>query len=424
MTYQETLAHIYGLGRFGMRPGLEKITALLHALDNPQDRIRTIHVAGTNGKGSTAAFLAAILSSAGYKVGLFTSPHLIRFTERVRINGTEIGEEEVVRLAGRLIAAAPVATTFFELVTALAFLHFAEQQVDLAIMEAGMGGRFDATNAASGILSLITPVSLDHSEYLGKTVAEIAFEKAGVVKPGQPVVTSARDEEALMVVRRQCTKLSSPLYCWGDHYNSAWEDGRLTYHGLRTDLAGVKPGIAGRYQEANAACALAAAELLGGLGFPLSAENLRVGIETASWPGRMELTGEAPRILLDGAHNPAGGQALAEALQDVPHERLILVAGVMADKDAEGILAPLFPFTNRAYAVSPALERALPSDRLAAFCRARGVACVDAGTVAEGLALAKKAAGPRDLILVCGSLFTVGEAMAILQAGHFEPFRG
>jgi dihydrofolate synthase / folylpolyglutamate synthase len=424
MTYQETLAHIYGLGRFGMRPGLEKITALLHTLDNPQDRIKTIHVAGTNGKGSTAAFLSTILSSAGYKVGLFTSPHLIRFTERVRINGTEIEEEVVVRLAGRVIAAAPAATTFFELVTALAFLHFAEQQVDLAIMETGMGGRFDATNAASGILSLITPVSLDHSEYLGKTVAEIAFEKAGVVKPGQPVVTSARDEEALAVVRRQCTKLSSPLYCWGDHFTTAWEDGRVTYHGLRANLADLKPGIAGRYQEANAACAMAAAELLGGLGFPLSAEKLRVGIESASWPGRMELTGEAPRILLDGAHNPAGGQALAEALQDVPRDRLILVAGVMADKDAEGILTPLFPYTNRAYAVSPALERALPSERLAAFCRVRGVSCVDAGTVAEGLAQAKKAAGPGDLILVCGSLFTVGEAMAILQAERFEPFRG
>ena len=255
---------------------------------------------------------------------------MIRFTERVRINGTEIGEEEVVRLAGRVIAAAPVATTFFELVTALAYLHFAEQQVDLAIMEAGMGGRYDATNAASGILSVITPVSLDHSEYLGKTVAEIAFEKAGVIKPGQPVVTSARDEEALAVVRLRCTKLSSPLYCWGDHFSTAWKDGRLTYHGLHADLAGLKPGIAGRYQEANAACALATAELLGGLGFPLTAENLRVGIETAYWPGRMELTGEAPRILLDGAHNPAGGLALADALQDVPHEKLILVAGVMA----------------------------------------------------------------------------------------------
>ena len=424
MTYQETLAHIYGLGRFGMRPGLEKISALLHSLDNPQNRIKTIHVAGTNGKGSTAAFLSAILSAAGYKVGLFTSPHLIRFTERIRINGTEIGEDEVVRLAGRVIAAAPVATTFFELVTAMAFLHFADRQVDLAIMETGMGGRFDATNAASGIISLITPVSLDHSEYLGNTVAEIAFEKAGVVKPGQPVVTSARDEEVLAVVRRQCAKLSSPLYCWGDNFATAWGDDGLTYHGLRANLTDLKPGIAGRYQEANVACALAAAELLGGLGFLLPAEKLRAGIEAAYWPGRMELMGEAPRILLDGAHNPAGGQALAEALQDVPHEGLILVAGVMADKDAEGILAPLFPFTSRAYAVSPALERAMPADRLAAFCRARGVACIDAGTVAEGLDQAKKAAGPRDLILVCGSLFTVGEALAILQAGRFEPFRG
>jgi dihydrofolate synthase/folylpolyglutamate synthase len=189
-------------------------------------------------------------------------------------------------------------------------------------------------------------------------------------------------------------------------------------------LSGLKPGIAGRYQADNAVCALAAAELLGGMGFHLPAKALRIGIESATWPGRMEIVGKEPRVLLDGAHNSAGGEALAEALQDVPRDRLILVAGVMADKDAEGIFKPLFPVTDRAYAVSPNLERALPSDRLAALCRDRRVPCIDAGTVAAGLEQAKDAAGPNDLILVCGSLFTVGEARAILYGKHFEPFRG
>jgi dihydrofolate synthase/folylpolyglutamate synthase len=424
MNYSETIAYIYGLGRFGMRPGLERITALLLALDNPQDKIKTIHVAGTNGKGSAAMFLSTIMSCAGYKVGLFTSPHLIRFTERIRINDVEIEEENVVRLAGQVIAAAPPATTFFEMVTALGWLYFSEQRVDVAIMEAGMGGRFDATNAASGIMSVIMPVSLDHCEYLGATVAQIAFEKAGVIKPGRPVVTSVQSDEALAVMRGESAKLASPMFCNGEHFTGCWENGGLVYHGLQTSLSGLKPGIAGRYQADNAVTALAAAELLGGEGFHLPETALRSGIETASWPVRMEIAGEAPLILLDGAHNSAGGKALAEALQDVPHDRLILVAGVMADKDAEGIFTPLFPFTDRAYAVSPALERALPSDRLAGLCRARGVACEDAGTVAEGLAQARKEAGPRDLILVCGSLFTIGEARAILYAGQFEPFRG
>jgi dihydrofolate synthase/folylpolyglutamate synthase len=423
MTYQETLAHIYGLGRFGMRPGLERINSLLSSLDNPQERVKTIHVAGTNGKGSTAAFLSTIMAGAGYKVGLFTSPHLTRFTERIRLNGKEIMEEEVVRQAERVIAAAPADATFFELVTAMAWLYFAGEGVDLAIMEVGMGGRFDATNATSGIMSIITPISVDHSEYLGNTLARIAVEKAGVVKAGRPVVTAKQSDEVLTEIIRQCAKLASPIFSCGKDFDGYWEDDGLAYYGLKERLFGLKPGIAGRYQAGNAVCALAAAELLGGMGYHLSETALRSGIEKAAWPGRMEMVGKAPRILLDGAHNPAGGEALAEALQDIPRERLFLVVGVMADKDAEGIFMPLFPFTDRVYAVTPALERALPSNQLAALCRARKVPCEDAGTVAAGLERAKNAAGPGDLILVCGSLFTIGEARSILYDKHFEPFR-
>ena len=215
MTYQETLAYIYGLGRFGMKPGLERITTLLQTLDNPHERTKTIHVAGTNGKGSTAAFISSIMVIAGYKIGLYTSPHLSRFTERIRINGKEIEEEEVVRLAERVIAVAPASATFFEIVTAMAWLHFSRQGVELAVMETGMGGRFDATNAACGIMSVITPVSLDHCEYLGNTLMEIAFEKAGVVKPGRPLVTATQSEEVLAVIRRRCKELSSPIFVGG-----------------------------------------------------------------------------------------------------------------------------------------------------------------------------------------------------------------
>jgi len=229
MTYQETLAYIYGLGRFGMRPGLEKITALLASLGNPQDQIKSIHVAGTNGKGSTAVFLSSILQSAGYRVGLFTSPHLIRFTERIRINNAEISTEDVTRLAQLAMAAAPPETTFFELVTAISWLHFAGEEVDLAIMETGMGGRLDATNSASGILSVITPISLDHCRYLGNSLAEIAFEKAGIIRPGRPVIASDQSPEALDVISGQCSGLSSPLYRYGKEFSSTWEPGGLFY---------------------------------------------------------------------------------------------------------------------------------------------------------------------------------------------------
>jgi len=424
MTYQETLSHIYGLARFGMKPGLTRITALLAALGNPHNGIRAVHVAGTNGKGSTASFLASIVASGGQRVGLFTSPHLIRFTERIRTNGVEVAEDTVVRLAERVLRAAPSGTTFFEIVTALALLHFAEEEVDLVVLEAGMGGGLDATNAVSGILSVITPISLDHSEYLGATIAEISREKSGIAKPGRPLVISPQPPEALEVLERASVERGCPMYRHGRDFSAAWEGGGLLYRGLGVELSGLKPGISGRYQAANAASALCAAELLGGLGFRLDEPALRRGIESARWPGRMELFEGPPRFILDGAHNAAGGSALADALSDFSRDRLFIVAGVMDDKDAAGILGPLLPLAEEVFAVSPSLERAMPSSRLASLCRGHGAVCTDAGSVAAGLSQAGRRAAGHDLILVCGSLFTVGEARAILLSEKFEPFRG
>jgi dihydrofolate synthase/folylpolyglutamate synthase len=424
MTYQETLVYIYGLARFGMRPGLERISAVLRDIGNPHEELQVVHVAGTNGKGSTAAFLSSIATEGGYKVGLFTSPHLIRFTERMRINGVEIPEAAVVRLADRIIKAAPPESTFFEIVTAMAFLYFAEEGVELAIMEAGMGGGLDATNSASGILSLITPISLDHCQYLGESIAAIAREKGGIIKPGQSVVVAVQDADALSILSQRCAELRSPLYCAGAEFSSSWEHQGLTYQGIHARMTGLRPGISGRYQKINAAMALCAAELLTSLGFGLDEPALRRGIDSARWPGRMETFGVSPQFLLDCAHNAAGAEALAESLADIPYSRLFLVVGIMGDKDIAGILAPLLPLADHVFAVSPAIVRALPSDELAAMCRDRGTEAIDAGEVAAGLSLAGTAAGPADLVLVCGSLFTVGEARASLLAQQFEPCRG
>lgn len=424
MTYQETLSHIYGLARFGMKPGLERVRATLRALSDPQDAVRTIHVAGTNGKGSTAAFLAAILETGGHKVGLFTSPHLVNFTERIRVNGREVTEQEVCSLADRVLSVAPEGTTFFEIVTAMAYLHFAEQGVGPAVMEVGMGGRLDATNIASGILSVITPIAIDHSQYLGNDIGLIAGEKAGVIKQGRPTVTSRQTPEALQVIRRQCAELSSPLYCEGYDYSIIREPDGLTYSGTGWELQNLRSGIGGRYQAANLGAALCAAELLAKEHFPLTSENACRGVASASWPGRMELFPGPPRMLLDGAHNPAGARALAAALEDIPRSALILVTGVVGDKDAHGILEPLLPLADQVIAVCPSIERGLASQDLADHCRAIGHQAVAGGSVANGLALATAAARPTDLILVCGSLFTVGEARARLLSQTFEPFRG
>jgi dihydrofolate synthase / folylpolyglutamate synthase len=424
MTYAETLAHIYALGRFGMKPGLTRITRLLAALGNPQDAFAAVHVVGTNGKGSTASALSSILSAGGYRTGLFTSPHLISFTERIRSDGAEISEAAVTRLAGRVIAAAPEGTTFFELITALAALHFCEEGVQLAVFEAGMGGRLDATNALDGVLSVITPISLDHTDYLGSRIAEIAVEKTGICKPGRPVVSARQHPEAARVIERLARELGCPLYLCEDAFEAHWQGAELSYRGMGLTLDRLQPGISGHYQSGNLACALAAAELLSAAGFPLAPQALGAGVQRASWPGRMELFPGSPRLLLDGAHNPAGAAALAEALAGIPRARLLMVVGVMGDKELSGVLAPLLPLADRVFAVAPAIERALPADRLASFCRSLGAATQEAGSVGRGIAQARDVAQEGDLVLVCGSLFTVGEARGILLSRKFDPFRG
>ncbi len=423
--YRQLLERIYALGRFGMTPGLERIQPLLRNLGNPQDAFQAIHVAGTNGKGSTASFLAAILQAAGQRVGLFTSPHLTRFTERFRVDGLEISEGQLAQLAERVLAAAPPATTFFEVATALGCLHFAEAGVALALLEVGLGGRYDATNGVDGCLAVITPIALDHCQYLGDTVAAIAAEKAGIVRPGRPVVSALQEPTAAAVIRDRCRQVGAPLKIAGTDFSATWAASGLTYHGLTAELSGLQLGIGGSYQATNAACALAAAELLvESVGVPIPPAAMVAGIAAARWPGRMELFPGPPRLLLDGAHNPAGAAALAHELRQLHYQRLWLVCGVMGDKDAAGILTVLLPLVTEVVAVSPAIDRALPAKELAAQIVAAGTSCRVGGTVAAGLALAGTLAEAADLVVVCGSLFVVGEARALLTGSLYEPIRG
>jgi len=424
MTYAEILAHIYSRGRFGMKPGLERISEILSRLGNPQRRLATVQIAGTNGKGSTGAFLSAIISAAGYRTAFFSSPHLVSFCERFRIDGEQASEEEVAEVARRVLAVAPAEATFFEIVTAMAFQLFVDQGVDLAVMETGMGGRWDATNVADGLLSVITPVSLDHCEYLGDSLAAIAAEKAGIIRPGRPVIVGTQEGEALQVIRAAGAAAGSPCFVFGEDFLCERGGQGFSYSAGDYSLGRLTPGLMGRHQGGNMACAITAARLLAPPRFIVDDGALAGGVAAARWPGRMELFPGPPRIMLDGAHNPAGAAALAESLAELEYDRLLLVAGVMADKAWEELLRPLMPMAARIIAVAPTLERALEAETLAEFCRRCGADAAVGGTVRAGLELASALAGDGDLVLVCGSLFTVGEARSLLAGGEFMPIRG
>lgn len=425
MPLAATLERLYARRRFGIRPGVERVRTLLERLDNPERSFRSIHVVGTNGKGSTAAFLSSILSAAGHRTALFTSPHLISFRERFRVDGREPGDELLAARLDEVLSRAPEDATFFEIVTALGALLFARAGVELAVMEAGMGGGSDATAALAGMMSVVTPISLDHCDYLGDSLERIAAEKSAIIRPGTPVIISRQEAGARDTILSFCRCAESPLFQWGMDFSATWSGlGSLEYRGIHAMYPGLRPGIPGRYQAENAALALAAAETLDGIGFSIPPAAMTAGLANASWPGRMELIPGPPRLLLDGAHNQAGAQALAEALGDYGYDRLLLVAGIMADKDAHAIMTPLAPLVARSYCVTPAMERAMDDGELARILTGLGVDSVPSGSVADGIASARNEARKNDLILVCGSLFTVGEARAGLTGNSFEGIRG
>lgn len=420
-----TLEKLYARRRFGIRPGLERVRLLLDRLGNPERSFPSIHVVGTNGKGSTSAFLAGILTASGVRTALFTSPHLVSFTERFRIDGREISQRRLEPLLAAVLAAAPEEATFFEIVTVLATLYFSEEQVGMAVMEAGMGGRSDATAALPGVMTLITPVSLDHCDYLGATPELIAAEKAAIAEADTPVIIGRQSVESQRAIC-DCLQQEHPQLKWyGTDFTASWNrDGTLDYHGIHTTLERLSPGIPGRYQAENAALALAAAESLRPPGGRLPDRALRSGISAARWPGRMESIPGNPPLLLDGAHNRAGSLALAEALGEYRYRKLLLVIGIMADKDVSDIVSALAPLAATCYCVSPAIDRAMDDAKLAAIITGTGIPATACGSVANGIQSAQRDADAGDLILVCGSLFTVGEAKAWLAGAEFEGVRG
>jgi dihydrofolate synthase/folylpolyglutamate synthase len=451
--YRAAIDYLLGLERFGVVLDLGVTRHLLALLGNPERRLAAVHVGGTNGKGSTAAFTEALLRAAGHRVGLYTSPHLVRFEERIRVDGREISADEVVRGVAELRAlldarpvperAAARSPTFFEFTTALALAHFARAGVDFAVVEVGLGGRLDATNALSPRVSVITNIDMDHVEQLGGTLEAIAHEKLGIVKPGVPLATAERRPALLARFVETCVAAEAPLHVLAEGPAGAsalpvpppWvarrTDGTIAYRGLGLELDGVRVGLAGAHQADNAGLALLAAECLGPSALPGDPGAIARALAETRWPGRLEQVGHRPRVVLDGAHNAAGMRALVRALgEEYRYDRLIAVVSVMGDKDVDTMLGLLAPLVSVFIATRASVARAADPARLAAAARrvrptaereakpgGRVVPLPRVHTAPDlprALELALREAGADDLVLVTGSLFTVGEARARL----------
>ena len=414
MTYAGAIQFLYGLRLFGAKFGLENTQKLAALAGNPQDRLRFIHVAGTNGKGSTCAMLESIYRAAGLRVGLFTSPHLVSFRERIQVNRQLISEADVVRLVEELQPwlkqfPADHHPTFFEVVTVMALNFFAEQKCGLVIWETGLGGRLDATNIVTPLISVITNIGIEHSEWLGDTVEKIAAEKAGIIKPGVPAITGAQPGAGLEVIAAMAKAKQARL--------TGLDEGQTT----RPPLGTMALPLHGPHQRLNAACAAAIVRELADQ-IPVSDEALREGLSAVHWPGRMQYvrTATDQTVVLDGAHNPAGTEALRVALQaEFPNAKPTVIFGVFRDKDWAGMCHSLAPLAGRLVLTPVHSDRTEDPAKLASACReANPHAPIEVcGSLREAL----KDTAREPLVVIAGSLYLVGEAMELLHLAATLP---
>ena len=422
--YEDAIKYLYGLQKYGIKFGLSKTENLMAGVGNPHEGKAYIHIAGTNGKGSIAAFLNAVLGEAGYKVGLYTSPHLVRFTERFKINGREISREQVVDLVNvlrdKIVEEEP--PTFFEFTTAMALVYFAHENTDISIMEVGMGGRLDATNIIWPLITVISNIAMEHQFFLGNRLLDIAGEKAGIIKPGVPLITGVTKRKVVELFRETCKRKAVPMIRIGEQVRYRYHCRRLAYSGARWRLRDLELGLKGRFQATNAAIALAALEELDRLGFPVDRKAVINGLKNAFWPGRMHILQSNPTVLVDGAHNPRAMQTLTKTVkEEIDHERLIVVIGVMEDKDIRNILKQIVPYADHVIYTRPRYSRAANPEVLFEYGKTLHRSGSTIGKLEEAIDKAKAMARPIDLVVICGSLFTVGEALSYLDPVNFAP---
>ncbi|HPD60589.1 MAG TPA: folylpolyglutamate synthase/dihydrofolate synthase family protein [Thermodesulfobacteriota bacterium] len=400
---------------------------MLNAFGNPHQNLKAIHIAGSNGKGSVAAFLAKIFQQAGYRVGLYTSPHLMDFSERIRIQGEPISYDEVIRLT-RLIrtkqyeverddgttgdSTSVTCMTFFEFTTLLAFLYFLKKKVDLAVVEVGMGGRLDATNVLTPLVSVITNISKEHQQYLGRTLVEIAGEKAGIIKKNGILLTAVRQPQIFAKISSQCQELGSTLYRLGKHIGVQEKNGGLfDYQGIFSNYKKLKISVLGKYQINNAALAVGVTEILKNQGYQVTENAIREGLLKMKWPGRLEIVNQNPIILLDGAHNLDAIEKLTKELKkSFSYQKLFLVMGIMKDKAIKPILKRIAALGHHIIFTQPKTDRAASPFFLLKTARFLNNNSEVVEDVKQAVQKALSLANQDDLICVTGSLFTIGEA--------------
>ncbi|MDO4982807.1 MAG: folylpolyglutamate synthase/dihydrofolate synthase family protein [Eubacteriales bacterium] len=417
MNVQETIDYINSFTWSKTRLGLERTRTLLEKLGDPQKKLKFIHVAGTNGKGSTCAMLASVLKCAGYRTGLFTSPHIVRFNERIQVNGVEITDEELAEAADSVIKAADSMDDHpsqFELVTAIGMVYFLHRQCDIVVVEVGMGGDMDSTNVIDAPeCSVICNIGLDHTEYLGDTLEKIAATKAGIIKPDCPVVCYRGTAEVEAVFERIASEKRSPLYM-ADFEAIRPISGSLSgqvfsWH----ELDCLSLPLIGAHQLKNAAVVLETLKVLNDNGWNISEQSIRSGLASTKWPVRFEVLRQSPPVIVDGAHNPQCAEALASALEKyLPGKQSVFLMGVLADKDYAKILGILRPYAKRFVCITPDSPRALGANELAEYLRGLGEDAESCGSIGEGVIRALSDGCP---VVACGSLYMAGIAAGLFR---------
>jgi len=428
VTYQETLEFLYTRHAKDMKLGLEHIRELLKRLDHPEQKFKSIHIAGTNGKGSTAAILESILREAGYRTGLFTSPHLIDLRERIKVSGECIPKEEVIYYIDRIMPhVEETQASFFEIITAMGFLYFSHQQVDIAVIETGLGGRLDATNTITPEVSVITEIGLDHIKILGKKMEAIAAEKAGILKDSVPAVIGSRNVSVKRFYQNLAAERSYSLHFVDndtsvDRIRCSEQCTRFNLKTRHNKYRNLKSNLLGEHQVENSATAISVIEVLNEKGWKIEETAIRCGLQKTVWRARLELVQIAPKVLLDSAHNPMGTQRLVHALNRIfRYDKLILVFGVLEDKDYKAMCRELIPLADHIVLTKPNNDRALNPNQLArlAVFREKPVDMIE--NPKEAWVRAKELARPHDMICVAGSIYFIGDILQLLGQDNCNP---
>ncbi len=425
LTPEEALNYLYSLIPKGIKLGLKNISAVLNELGNPQLNTPSIHIAGTNGKGSTAAFCESILRNAGYKVGLYTSPHLNHFGERIQINRIPLTESEVMQLVAKIknvVENLKIPITFFEFGTAMAFLHFAEQETDINVIEVGMGGRLDATSLCKGDITIITSIAKEHTSYLGNKIEEITFEKASVIKEGGTVFAVKGIKKVHEVIKNISDQKSANAQFLGEHFVFKKTPGKnspllITYQNHDVCLKDLEISLTGGFQASNAALALSACmHHARRTGKEISEQSIRTGLKNTSWAGRMEVISSRPTILLDIAHNPAAVKEMAKSAQKLfSYTRVFVIYGAMKDKQSDEMLQKLTSFADHFILVRPNQERSENPTRFKRILKKYNASCEVIKSIPKAIRKVKQTALSDDMVCITGSIFTVGEAKQYLE---------